>query len=174
VYRLFRASTRLVWHYLAISSQDENETFTRGTYLSIEYQRSGIYKVNQDSEVAESYGGAKEILKQMALEAAGNNMGFVVVLAPDELQVNPLLRHQLMRRYGMNPGEYDFERPQRMLMEYLRSQRIKALDLLPHFVEAAKVRALYLRNDSHWNKSGNALAAQEIWSYLSEMVARKD
>jgi len=101
-------------------------------------------------------------------------MGFVVVLAPDELPVNLLLRHQLMRRYGMNPGGYDFERPQRVLMEYLQSQRIKGLDLLSDFVEAAKVRTLYLRNDSHWNKGGNALAAQEIWSYLREIVARKD
>ncbi len=51
----------------------------------------------------------------MAVEAADNNMGFLVVLAPDELQVNPQLRDELMRRYGLDPSEYDFRQPQKNL-----------------------------------------------------------
>jgi hypothetical protein len=138
--------------------------------LSIEHQRSAIYKLKQDSKVAESYRAAKTILKQMATEAADNNMGFLVVLAPDELQVNLQLRDELMRRYALDPKNYDFKQPQKLLMEYLNSQGIEAVDLLPDFVEAGKTRTLYLRHDSHWNESGNALAAQEIWSYLAAIV----
>lgn len=174
VYRLFHASRRLLWSYLAKTSQDGSGTFPRATYLSIEHQRSAIYMVKQDSKVAESYSGAKAILKQMALEAAENNMGFVVVLAPDELQVNLQLRDELMRRYGLDPSEYDFGQPQKLLMEYLRSQGVEVLDLLPDFVEAGKTSTLYLRNDSHWNQNGNALAAQEIWGYFSEIMSQKN
>jgi hypothetical protein len=174
VYRLFRAGTRLLLHYLARLSQGESGTFARETYLSIEYQRSAIYKVMQDSEVAESYSSANEILKQMALEAAENKMGFVVVLAPDEVQVNPLLRQQLIQRYGLDPREYDFGQPQKLLMEYLRSRGIKAFDLLPDFSRAGKTKVLYLSHDSHWNEQGNKLAAQEIWLYLSAAVLQKN
>jgi hypothetical protein len=169
-YRLLRAGGRLLWHRLTKPPGDSRETFARETYLSIEHQRSAIYKLKQDSKVAESYRAAKTILKQMATEAADNNMGFLVVLAPDELQVNLQLRDELMRRYALDPKNYDFKQPQKLLMEYLNSQGIEAVDLLPDFVEAGKTRTLYLRHDSHWNESGNALAAQEIWSYLAAIV----
>jgi hypothetical protein len=165
-YRLFRAGGRFVKHYLAKWSGNGNGTFARDTYLSIEYQRSAIYKVKQDRRITESYSGAKAILKQMALEAADNNMGFLVVLAPDELQVNPQLREELIRRYSLDPGEYDFGKPQKVLMEYLGAAAIEAVNLLPDFVEARKTKTLYLKNDSHWNEEGNTLAAREISSYL--------
>ncbi|MHC4148276.1 MAG: SGNH/GDSL hydrolase family protein [Planctomycetota bacterium] len=165
-YRLLRAGGRFVKHYLAKWSGNGNGTFARDTYLSIEYQRSAIYKVKQDRRITESYSGAKAILKQMALEAADNNMGFLVVLAPDELQVNPQLREELIRRYSLDPGEYDFGKPQKVLMEYLGAAAIEAVNLLPDFVEARKTKTLYLKNDSHWNEEGNTLAAREISSYL--------
>jgi hypothetical protein len=172
VYRLFRASGRLLWNYLAKSSQGGNGTFPRETYLSIEYQRSTIYRIKEGSRIIESYSGAKSILKRMAMEAAKNNMRFMVVLAPDELQVNPRLRNEFMQRYGLNPGEYDLAQPQKLLMEYLKSEAIEAIDLLPDFLQAGKIGTLYLRNDSHWNEEGNRLAAQKIWAHLSEVLSR--
>ena len=57
----------------------------------------------------------------------------------------------------------DLERPNRALREALDEDGVPYLDLLPAFVEAARLDRLYKPNDSHWNLAGNRLAADEIY-----------
>ncbi|MGH8548311.1 MAG: alginate O-acetyltransferase AlgX-related protein [Methylococcales bacterium] len=169
-YRLFRAGTKLLWHKLAQSQEKENGTFTKETYLSIEYERSAIYKIKQNIKEAESYEAAKAILQQMAVELAKNNTNFLVILAPDEIQVNSKLRDEVMKTYELDSNKYDFRQPQRLLLPYLRSRGIEVLDLLRDFAEAGATKSLYRKYDSHWNESGNQLAAQNIWTRIEAIM----
>ena len=145
--------------------------FSERSYLSIELQRAEIFKKDQSSFLEESYRGAEDLLSKMAERAIRSNMAFFVVLAPDEIQVNGRLREKVMRHYGLDPHEYDFEQPQKILSDWLAERNIPALDLLGPFV-ANSEKGLYEERDTHWNKEGNELAAEKIWEFFSARFSR--
>lgn len=103
----------------------------------------------------------------MADTTEKKGMKFVVVFAPDEIQVSADLRTSLVEEYGIDPDEYNFEKPQAVLVEKLRTAGIPVLDLLAAFKAHTQHTSLYLRQNTHWNDHGNRLAADEIWSYLT-------
>ncbi|MGR9108783.1 MAG: alginate O-acetyltransferase AlgX-related protein [Gammaproteobacteria bacterium] len=172
VYRLLRAGSRYFLDRASNVSASKGETFSEESYLSIEYQRSKIYKTKLSPKEVEDFNSAKTILKQIAVQAAARQRNFLLVLAPDELQVNPQLRAELLRRFELDPIDYDFAQPQKILLQFLHSEGIEVLDLLPDFVDSGTKETLYLKNDSHWNVAGNHLAARAIWTRMEEMVAR--
>lgn len=166
VYKAFRAARRLIWERMAKSS----ETFSRKTFLSIEHQRSAVFKIRQSSQVKASYREAVRIVKQMAGHSEKNKMKFLLVLAPDELQVNEQLRLDLARQYNMNLTKYDFKQPQRVLTEKFAALEIPVIDLLPHFRKNSLEAPLYAKQDTHWNEEGNRLAAEKIWSAIRALL----
>lgn len=166
-YRALRATGRMVREWMDSSA---DATFTKMTYLSIEYQRSVIFKVRQNPYSRRSYSESIKILKWMAKEATKNNMRFFVVIVPDELQINTDLKTSLIKKYNMNMNEYDFEQPQRILTSQLKASGIKVLDLLPLLLEHKSPSSLYANRNTHWNEDGNRFVAEKIWTYISDTV----
>ncbi len=162
VYRIFRAARRLIWERIA----NPSETFSRETFLSIEHQRSVVFKIPQSSQLKASYRRAVKIVKQMATQAEKNQMKFLLLLAPDELQVNEPLRLDVARRYNMDLAKYDFKQPQRVLTEQFAALEIQVIDLLPHFTKNSLEAPLYAKQDTHWNEEGNRVAAEKIWAAI--------
>ncbi|MGB5300483.1 MAG: hypothetical protein WBN48_17320 [Thiogranum sp.] len=173
VYRTARSLTGLIRERI---DKTPRESFTKANYLAIEYRRSGIYKINKSKYIKESYTGAISILKKIANEADLLNKNIFFVFAPDELQVNDKLRTSLLNEYNLSPNDYDFSAPQRIIVNELKQSGKKAIDLLPAFREAAQKDSLYIKQDSHWNKAGNLLAAKSIMSYIMKQytVAKTD
>ena len=167
VYRALRSLTRQLKERL---SRAERGSFTKANFLAIEYQRSEIYEKDNSPHVKRSYRGVVKILRRMASESGRLKKKFLIVLAPDELQVSLELRLLLAKEYGMNMDFYDFGKPQRMIASHLRESKIAVLDLLPSFRDAAKNKTLYTKQNTHWNEAGNLLAAEIIWPYLSRVV----
>lgn len=60
----------------------------------------------------------------------------------------------------------DLERPNRVLHAFLDEQRIKYLDLLPAFRQAARPGQLYWPWNAHFNVAGNRLASLLVARYL--------
>jgi hypothetical protein len=91
----------------------------------------------------------------------------VVVLIPDEGQVDRALARRIARRSGFS---LDLDRPQRRLVPWLEDRRIPHLDLLPLFRrrhEAGGPR-LYRLQDTHWSVAGNRLAGETLADFLIE------
>lgn len=170
VYRTARSVTRLVKERI---DKTPRESFTKANYLAIEYLRSGIYKIDQSKYIKDSYTGAISILKIIANEADRLNKNIFFVLAPDELQVNDKLRSSLVNEYNLSPNDYDFSAPQRIIVNELKQSGIQVIDLLPAFRETAQKDTLYVKQDSHWNKAGNLLAAKSIMSYMKQHAVTK-
>lgn len=163
VYRAARSVTRLVRERI---DKTPRESFTKANYMAIEYQRSEIYKISKSKYIKESYAGTINILNKIANEADLLNKNIFFVLAPDELQVNDKLRSSLVKKYNINLDDYDFSEPQRIILNELKQSGVEVIDLLPDFREAAAKDTLYIKQDSHWNKAGNLLAAKTIMSYI--------
>jgi hypothetical protein len=103
------------------------------------------------------------------VHAAGSE--FVVVIIPDEFQVDPELRARVLRHLGLGPAALDPEHPQRRLAALLDQHQIAYLDLLPAFRERAATERLYWLRNTHWNVAGNALAAEVLARHLAAEVA---
>ncbi len=94
-----------------------------------------------------------------------------VVLIPDELQVDPEVRQQLLST--MSGRDFDFDLPNRELGAELERQGIAYLDLLEPLRAAAAEAPVYRRRDTHWNIRGNRVAAREIARALGSLGSQE-
>jgi hypothetical protein len=102
-------------------------------------------------------------LRQMKRWADLRGVPFLVVLLPDENQINEPLQ-QLLVPEGER-DDFDFEMPQKLLRPGLEEAGIAYLDLLSTFRKDS--RCLYM-DDTHWIDTGHALAAREIAAMLTQ------
>ncbi len=149
---------------------DEAATFERGAYLAIEKARAAAF----DTLFQPFSGQAERVLAaldRMHHLAATAGAGFAVVLIPDELQIDPDLRREVLALPpARNPAEFDWDRPNRLLADTLGARGVPVLDLTGPFRSAAGEQRLYRRNDSHWNLAGNALAARRLGEWLQQQI----
>ena len=89
----------------------------------------------------------------------------LVVLLPDENQINPALQKSIFRE----PELYDVDLPQALLVDQFAAAGIEVLDLLPSF--RADPRCLY-QNDTHWTPEGHERAAEGIHAAIAERIRR--
>jgi hypothetical protein len=91
---------------------------------------------------------------------------FVVIL-PDEIQIDFALRQELFEAFpGLDPADFSFQAPNRRLHRRLEYLEIPYLDLLPRFRAEPLEVPLYKPRDTHWNRRGNAVAAEALTEHL--------
>jgi len=84
---------------------------------------------------------------------------WLLVLIPDEVQVDAKVRSQVLAGLAVSAGDYDFDAPQERLNRWADAHKVPVLDLLPVLRSEHKPGArLYVPNDTHWNKQGNLTA----------------
>ena len=107
-------------------------------------------------------------MQEIARLCRQRDVALVVIIIPDEFQVNPDLQDAILESLGILREEamVDFSRPNRKLREELDALEIEYLDLLPAFANASRQARYYKPTDTHWNIAGNELAAELIAEYL--------
>lgn len=102
-----------------------------------------------------------------SLSFFGNTLGdrLLVVLIPDEFQVNDELYDRLMRLVTQRQS-YDRDYPQTRIRAFCEERGWAVLDLLPALREAQAKGRVYHLNDTHWNARGNRVAGEAIADYL--------
>jgi SGNH hydrolase-like domain, acetyltransferase AlgX len=153
-----------------VSYDDQAPAFTDEAYLQIEKERSWMYmkralfkKKFADAALAK----AVNYLVQIKNLCDARKIGMVVLIIPDELQVNPTLQERVLKSININSSEVDFSLPNKFLNEQLQSHHIDSFDLLGSFRSASAMTNLYRPNDTHWNIAGNKLAADLVGRYIS-------
>ena len=146
---------------------EDAPTCHRNRFLQIEAQRAWIYmKTNPDFPAA--LNRTVSLLAEMRGIAERAGAGFLVVLIPDEIQVDAGLQSEVARAYGLPLEAFDFELPNVLLVESLAQADIMVLDLLPLFAERSRSERLYKPSDTHWNRAGNRLAAETIGRFVRD------
>lgn len=141
--------------------EDNMKVFSDENYLTMEMRRSKIF-IRENLEFSQTFDYAMEFINKINDIAKQRNIELLVVIIPDEVQVNMELQNQVVVGMNMQPEQLDFSLPNRLLAERLSSLNINYLDLLDPFQQVSKTTRLYRPNDSHWNIAGNRLAATEI------------
>lgn len=152
---------------------DENRpTFSSEAYAAIEAQRMSICLDDESLEFDFRFDRVARLVERLHWEVEASGARLVVMILPDEFQIDAGVRAAAMRHAGRRAGDYDLERPQRRLRTFLEERGIDHLDLLPLFRDAGQTERLYRVRDSHWNRAGNHLAARSLLRYLDEIFAR--
>lgn len=167
IYRTIRSLRRVVRERL---DKTPRESFTRENFMEIEWQRALIYKKDMSGFIRDSFDGTIHILEEMSQEVKRQNKQFLVIMAPDEVQISSDIQHYLKTHYQLDTRENDFGQPQAILNQELKNRGIAVLDLLPFFQNAKGNDDLYKQYNTHWNDDGNRVAAEAIWHYLSENI----
>lgn len=149
---------------------DDCPSFTYEEYLKIESQRSLIY-LKRNSQFPKLLDRALYYLNRIKKICEKKGFDFVVVIIPDELQINQDLWREIRDAYYPNIERYKWNltRPNRILSNELNKLSIDNIDLYEYFAEASS-QQLYRPRDTHWNIAGNKLAANVIEKYIHKYL----
>ncbi|MEW6366450.1 MAG: SGNH/GDSL hydrolase family protein [Acidobacteriota bacterium] len=153
------------------SSEVPAGTFAHSEFLRIERRRLTICQANISPEDP-VWTNASSLLDRLAEKARRIGARYIIVIHPDQFQVEPALLQELARAYQLNLRAYDLEQPQQFLLSYAAARQIPIIDLLPAFHQAGSGGGLYLTDDTHYSERGNQLAAEAISRFLTQHVIR--
>jgi hypothetical protein len=137
-------------------------TFSESAFLRVVHKRMRLVKKDRREEFDLAFERVTSVLRQLRDEVDAGGAELVLVMIPEEYQVDPAMLALAARRHKDGISEYDVDLPQRRLAAFCAANDIPCIDLLPAFRSAGARESLYKRRDTHWNIAGNALAADRI------------
>ena len=144
---------------------DDCPSFNSEEYLKIEFRRSFIYLV--DNKIfTEKLARAMYYLKQIFSICRSQGIKLIVVIIPDELQINQDLWREVRAAYypSLEENKLDIRLPNRRLSNELDKLGITNIDLYEYFSNS--LDQLYRPRDTHWNIAGNQMAANIIHEHI--------
>lgn len=148
----------------------EFPTFTEMKYLKKQRKHLELTLRWRRWETEKRWLGALENLAGIHEVAKERGIPILLVIMPDEFQVNENVRKKVFERFQLTPEDYDIESPQKRVVAFAKSRQIAVVDLLESLREADKVQRCYHLQDGHWNSRGNAIAAEAILPALRELL----
>jgi hypothetical protein len=123
-----------------------------------------LYQRETPPEIARLWEQAEKQLLEFEAACRACGAHGVLLIAPAEIQVDPIVRELTMRRAPLPAGAYDFDLPTRRLRDFSTAHGLSWIDLLPALKRAQAESGLrqYVPNNGHWNVPGNAVVAGEL------------
>lgn len=106
------------------------------------------------------------VLDSVAVLCSSHNVRLLVVLLPTQYQVHPDLWTHHFTTFGLDPGDYDLDRPQRLMREYCEQRGIEYVDVLPAMRAHASSGHLFYPIASYMTPSGHRLVAAAVDAHL--------
>jgi hypothetical protein len=145
---------------------------TRQWYLRIVMTHLLICRPSSRVEFLRLSEDVGRVLERFSQEVSAAGQDFLVVIIPDECQIDSTLVEDAARAMGLDATALDVDLPRRRLMELLDEMGIAYLDLLPPFREHARRQPLYWPNNSHFNIEGQRLMGDLVAEYISGKSGR--
>jgi hypothetical protein len=142
--------------------EPDRPTFGHRDFVAIEARRMALCLRSQEPEFNRLAHMATAVLLDLAAEVEATGARFIVMIIPDQYQVDDELVDEILRSEGRSLEDYDLDRPQRELSAVLGAAGVQVLDLLPELRCAARIGAVYRPRDTHWNDRGNRVAADAL------------
>ncbi|MDJ0556252.1 MAG: SGNH/GDSL hydrolase family protein [Microcoleaceae cyanobacterium MO_207.B10] len=148
--------------------KDDQPTFSDEAYLKMLIEKSPIFiaKPAEPEHFQRLFNDALGDLLKIKEICDYKNIKLVVILIPDELQMDKKLQAQVAKDFNVSPDIFDFSLPNKLLSQEFEKYNIHYIDVLDEFQAVATEKRLYKPNNTHWNISGNQFAADLIENYL--------
>jgi len=153
--------------------EDESPTLSARHFLKIQLQRSQIFLVSED-ELADSMSDAIDYIRQAADVCRAREIQFLVVLIPDQMQVDETLQAEVIAVSNKQAEDYNFFAPNKLVIAQLRAAGVDVIDLYPAFTQHDGEQELYKPRDTHWNIAGNKLVAEVLYEYLTRQYFKQN
>ncbi len=129
-----------------------------------------VYQSPPDERFEAAWRLTEAIIVRLRDEVESREAKLVVVIIGAPEQVYPQDWEQTLAAHpAMQSLTWDLAAPNRRLNQFLASENIPHLDLLPVFRQAAnqsEAPRLHFRHDQHWTVEGHRLAAEAIHEFL--------
>jgi hypothetical protein len=145
----------------------EPPRFSESDYLGLEGARMQICNRGRRPEFLEAAVDTVTVFERFSSEIRATGSDLVVMMIPDEFQVDESLRVRVLAHLGNSADDYDIDLPQLRLAEALAGIGVRTVDLLPRFRSATEDRRLYWPLNTHWNAGGHALAAEILAEHIT-------
>lgn len=145
---------------------DTRAQFSPEAYAEVERDRMTLCLRSAGGRFAVRLERVMRVLRELDAQVRRSGARLVVMMMPDEYQVHADVAALAARAEGRALDAYDLDRPQRELGLALRNEGIDALDLLPAFRDRGTAERLYVPRDTHWNRAGHRLAAEQLAAHL--------
>jgi hypothetical protein len=143
--------------------------FSQDNFLEIERTRSWIFDQRKQNLLNEEWQKCTAILLKIKDWCEARQIKLVIIIFPDQFQVDEELRIAVLKRYkNIHAQNFDLAYPNNLIVNFCKAQNLDCLDLLEQFQEQGKTQPLYSLRNTHWNAAGNRLAADMIFRYLED------
>ncbi|MFA6407531.1 MAG: hypothetical protein WCV80_02385 [Candidatus Paceibacterota bacterium] len=143
-------------------------SFDNKKFLEIESGRLNVYGANLGA-----YNDFNKVIQRILdvkKTAESINARFLVVIIPDELQVNNSLFQVVTKHAGLSATTLDIHLPQKLLKEVFEKNGIRFLDPLTPLREKNKEIAVFQPRDTHLNSFGNEVVANTLTEYFHNNI----
>lgn len=135
-------------------------------WLRIEFERLQVCHPRPPRHISHGFDVTERLLLELKTELARRGIDLIVLLIPDEVQVDPGVFRKALAAHGGSAADYDLDLPQRRLSAFLRASDIGFVDPLPELRERARNEPVYWPLDTHWNEAGCDVAALALLEHL--------
>jgi hypothetical protein len=145
-------------------------SFSHDTFLEIERVRFGACRRPRTEGPA--WLGTTAVLDALGRTIEELPALHMIVVHPDQFQVEPALAAEIVSTFELDPEAYDLALPQKFLHSYTASREVPLIDLTPALRERGREGGLFLPRDTHYNDLGNELAAEVIADAIEPLLVR--
>jgi hypothetical protein len=131
-------------------------------WLRIEWERLQVCHRHPPRHIAHGFEVTERLLLELQALLRARGTDLVVLLIPDEVQVDAQVLQKALAAHGGAASDYDLELPQKRLGAFLRQNGVAVVDPLEALRERAKSEPVYWPRDTHWNEAGCDVAARAL------------
>ena len=136
-----------------------------------------VYDKNYLSEFDEAWKITKKLILETKAEVEKLGAKYVLVAIPASEQIDIKKQSEIYKKYPeMNPDEIDFDKPEKILIEFCFENSIECRFMSPYFkrylIENPN-KELYFFKDGHWNADGTNLASEFLYQEVMKPLLDK-
>lgn len=144
-------------------------SFPDDAFRRIEIERSQLFSPDNESVLRKLSSEVADVVLDMKRQSEAAGAKFIVMLIPDEVQVNAKLRSSMNAELASrNLAPVDAAGAQTIVLKNLADRGIDVVDTLPMLTkEAQNFRSPYRINDTHWDERGNLIGGEAVAAFLA-------
>ena len=119
-------------------------------------------------ELEEGWRQVHELVAELDTWTRERGARLVIVTIPIGGQVYPGMWEHAQKLYGLDPTDFDLDKPQRLMAEIGAELDVPVIDLREALIAAREASELYYRTDIHWTPRGHDVAARAIVRELDD------
>jgi hypothetical protein len=141
-------------------------------YLNIVRHSLPVFRRPPDPRTEALWEEAESYLAGIDRACGDAGVPWLLVLVPDEMQVDDRVRAEVLTGLDAEANDFDFEAPQKRLSKWADAHGVRVLDLLPEMRREHRPQArLYVPNDTHWNRRGNQVAGMLVGRTIGNLLS---